>query len=79
MSQTKDIYSNELFRRIHPEGWTYAEYLRNTICPLLELPGQLLAGATDEEVMTCHPLELATGGYMFKRVYNGNYSMGTFS
>ena len=51
--------------------------MRNTLCPMLGFPGELLSGATDEEVKTCHPLELASLGYIFKRVWNGNYSMGT--
>jgi len=73
------VISNEIFRRLHPEGWTFGEYLRNTICPMLNLPGELLSGATDEECKTVHPIELASGGYLFKRVWNGNYGMGSMS
>jgi hypothetical protein len=61
----------EIFRRIHPEGLTFAEYLRNTICPMLELPGEILAGATDEEVKKCHGLEMASTGYIMKRIWTG--------
>jgi hypothetical protein len=50
--------------------------LRNTICPLLELPGEIIAGATDEEVKKCHNVEMASVGYIFKRIWKGQYTMG---
>jgi CubicO group peptidase (beta-lactamase class C family) len=47
-SMSRDWISNELFRRIEPQGRTYGEYLRQEISPLLK--EQIILGATEEEM-----------------------------
>lgn len=46
---TKDWITNEIFRRLEPQGRTMAEYLRAEVRPLIETPGPV-SGATDAEM-----------------------------
>jgi hypothetical protein len=59
----RDVISNEIFRRIHPEGLTYGEFLRQVICPLIGSEGELIMGATEEEVKLIQPTKFQSNWY----------------
>ena len=45
----RDWITNEIFRRVEPQGRTMGEYIRQEIWPLLE-EGNLYTGANDNEL-----------------------------
>ena len=68
-STTRDILTNEIFRRVESEGRTYGEFLRDVINPEHGL--DIVLGANDEELKRIINWEMKTDWETFKLLWNG--------
>ena len=61
---------NEIFRRVHPEGKTMGEYLRDEFAPAHGLDG-LIIGMKKEEISRKVPFETVGGFTIMKEIIQG--------
>ena len=68
-STTRDMCTNEIFRRVEPEGRTYGEYLRSVISP--EHGIDIVLGANEEELKRIINWEMKGTWETLKLMWNG--------
>ena len=66
---TRDLVSNELFRRVHPEEKTMGEYLREVVRPKHQI--DIIIGMTDKEQLQRINYKPQSEWTTYKLVWNG--------
>lgn len=81
-SCTRDVWANEIFRRVDSKGRTMGEYLKEEVHDIIGTK-DIILGATPEELEKIKPFECLGGWMMIKTVFKGPnenyYSMGTMA
>ena len=68
-SMTKDLLTNELFRRVEPEGRTMGQYMREVINP--EFDFDIHLGMEKETIPRCYHFGEVGGWRVFKDLWRG--------
>lgn len=67
---TKDLLTNELFRRVEPEGRTMGQYMREVIIP--EFDFDIHLGMTEETIPRTYDFGEVGGWRIFKDLWRGD-------
>ena len=76
-SETRDIIGNEIFRRVHPEGKTFGEYLKQDFGPEFGING-IVIGLGEEDFARKVPYDTVGGWQQMKEFYYGAEHYPTF-